>query len=128
MHRYLRVIAAFAVAAICLSAVVPLVCAHECALHGTAPLEDTAEHCHDPAASETATVGAAVPEGCAPVRVNGIALREPLNEPIRNAPLAAADLPVRDGDLPLPALVAHRTPSRGLRAGLSPGAHLPLRI
>jgi hypothetical protein len=107
---------------------VPLVCAHECALHDTVALEETSEHCHGPAASETATVGAAVPEGCVPVRLNGIALRERLNEPIRNAPLAAADLPVRDGDLPLPALVAHRTPSGGLRAGLSPGAHLPLRI
>jgi hypothetical protein len=128
MHRYLRVIAAFAVAAICLSAVVPLVCAHECALHDTAAHEDASEPCHDPAASETAAVGTATPEGCGPVRLNGIALRERLNEPIRSAPLAAADLPVGDGDLPLPALVGRSTPSRCLRAGLSPGAHLPLRI
>jgi hypothetical protein len=128
MHRYLRVVAALAVAAICLSAVVPLVCAHECALQDSAALENTAEHCHDPAASETAIVGAAMPEGCGPVRLNGIALRDRLNEPIRNASLEVAYLPVRNGDSALHAFVARRTPSRAMGAGLSPGAHLPLRI
>lgn len=128
MHRYLRVIAALVVVAIGVSSVVPLVCAHECALHTTAATEGASEHCHNVDTTETRTLGSAGPEGCSPLSLRDIALRERPNEPIRTAPLAVAHRPVRDDYFRRHLLVARRTHSGRLCAGLSPGAHLPLRI
>ena len=128
MRASLRVIAALLVGVVGVSSIASLACAHECASHQTAATADVSEHCHELEPAETPTLSSVWPDGCSPITVRGIALRERASEPLRTAPLAVAQLPVRDSDSRLHTLAACETQSGRMYAGLSPGAHLPLRI
>ena len=128
MRASLRVIAALLVGVVGVSSIARLACAHECASHHTAATADVSEHCHELDAAETPTLSSAWPDGCTPITLRGIALRERASEPLRTAPLAVAQLPVRDSYPRRHTLAACETHPGRMCAGLSPGAHLPLRI
>lgn len=124
-----RLIAAFVVLMLAALPLAGVVCAHECSTPA-AVAEAAAEHCHKGGASDTATMSASVPAGCtSPFAVTRIATRDRGTTPVSPAPVSAPPLYVADI---APALAYQRVlhtfgpPARA--AGLSAGAHMPLRI
>jgi len=128
MRAYLRVIAALVVGVVGVSSIARLACAHDCASHHTAATADVSEHCHELEPAETPAFSAVWPDGCDPITLRGIALRERPSEPLRTAPLSVALLLVRDSYSRRPTLAACETQPGRICAGLSPGTLRPLRI
>jgi hypothetical protein len=111
------------------SPVVSLVCARECAPgHDTATTADASEHCQQPEPADTPAFSAVGPDGCSLIGVRDIALRERTPVSAGAAPPAPMVPHVRDGKPPSHTFVSLATTAGRKRAGVSPGALLPLRI